>query len=215
MTTDQPNIPNLTKGAVMIQVQGKNPREVWVACSGGVDSMAAVDFLSNSHSVNVLFFDHGTETSSEAKKFLYEKFGEKLLVGRLTYSKTAGESWEEYWRNQRYACFHSMSVPIITCHHLDDCVETWIWSSLHGTGKIIPYRNRNVYRPFRLNRKCTFTNWARNHSVPWVEDSSNQDIKHMRNFIRKELMEKCLVVNPGLHKVIRKKVLQDEDRTET
>jgi hypothetical protein len=34
----------------------------------------------------------------------------------------------------------------------------------------------------------------------------------MRNFIRHEIIPKALVVNPGLHKVIRKKVVEDEPK---
>ncbi len=206
----------------LIQIQGKLDRKVYVACSGGVDSMAAVDLLKNNHDVHLLFFNHGTKTSSDALEFLMDytctKNTEhdcklKLQVGTITRDKTADQSWEEYWRIQRYEWFHSFDHPIITGHHLDDCVETWIWSSLHGEGKIIPYANKNVIRPFRLNRKSTFTNWARNKNIPWIEDESNNDNKYMRNFIRHDIMPKALVVNPGLHKVIRKKVLEDGSQT--
>jgi tRNA(Ile)-lysidine synthase len=204
----------------MIQIQGKLEREVYIACSGGVDSMAVVDFLIKNHEVNLMFFDHGTEISKEALIFLSNRYypsiehaGMKLRVGNINRQKQPSESWEEYWRNQRYEWFHSFDVPIITCHHLDDCVETWIWSSLHGEAKIIPYRNKNVIRPFRLNRKSEFTNWCRNKNVQWVEDSSNEDTKYMRNFIRHEIIPKALVVNPGIHKVVRKKVLEDGPET--
>jgi tRNA(Ile)-lysidine synthase len=208
----------------MIHIQGKLDRDVHIACSGGVDSMAITHFLSKNHNCALVFFDHGTETSTEAKEFLegfvHEKNSEyrslpfattlSLKVGKINRKKDSSESWEEYWRNQRYEYFHSFEDQIITGHHLDDCVETWVWGSLHGLGKIVPYRNRNVIRPFRLNRKVEFVNWCRKHNVPWIEDSSNEDTGFMRNFIRKELIEKCLVVNPGLHKVIRKKVMDDE-----
>ncbi len=200
----------------MIQIQGKLEREVYLGCSGGVDSMVVADFLNRSHKVNLLFFDHGTETSKNAKQFLEDtylnktpRFCNSLSIGEISRTKEKSESWEEYWRNQRYEWFHSFDVPVITCHHLDDCVETWIWSSLHGEGKIIPYSNQNVIRPFRANAKTEFTNWARNKNVPWIEDSSNEDTKYMRNFIRHAMLPKVLVVNPGISKVIRKKVLSD------
>lgn len=201
----------------MFLIQNKLPREVYVACSGGVDSMAVVDFLSSNHKVNILFFDHGTESSRKAKNFLgdyispYSEKGKSFKVETVKRLKSTSESWEEYWRNERYEWFHSFSVPIITCHHLDDCVETWIWSSFHGQGKIIPYKNQNVIRPFRLNKKTEFVNWCRNKKVPWIEDSSNQDVKYMRNYIRHEIVPKALVVNPGLATVIRKKVVNDFD----
>lgn len=193
----------------MIQIQGKLDREVYVACSGGVDSMAVVNFLRRNHKVTALFFDHGTETSADALEFLKEQFHGTdvvLQIGYITRDKNKNESQEEYWRNERYKYFHSMTEPVITCHHLDDCMETWIWSCLHGEGKIIPYQNLNVIRPFRLNRKSEFVNWCRNKNIPWIEDSSNEDTKYMRNYIRSEIMSKALVVNPGLHKVISRKV---------
>jgi len=178
--------------------------------------MAVVDFLMQNHKVNLLFFDHGTETSTDARNFITEKFtqrefsdGTRVEFGNVQNRKTKSESWEEYWRNERYAWFHSFDSPVITCHHLDDCVETWLWSSIHGNGKIIPYANLNVIRPFRQNRKTEFTNWARRKDISWIEDASNQDVKHMRNFIRRDLMPKALVVNPGLHKVVEKKVVAD------
>jgi tRNA(Ile)-lysidine synthase len=211
----------------MFHLQGKLNRSVCVGCSGGVDSMAVVDFLRRNHDCTLIFFDHGTETSAEAKEFLQDFTSDQnrrywskpvatqltLEIGNITRTKTKSESWEEYWRNERYSYFHSFENKVITCHHLDDCVETWIWSSLHGEGKIIPYQNKNVIRPFRVNRKAEFVNWCRKNSVPWIEDTSNEDTSFMRNFIRKELIDKCLVVNPGLYKVIRKKVLEDEPHT--
>jgi tRNA(Ile)-lysidine synthase len=204
----------------MITIQGKLDREVYLACSGGVDSMAVADFLMQNHKVNLLFFDHDTETSKGAREFLSDIYGlgikypkTKLKIGEITRSKDSRESWEEYWRNQRYEWFHSFDEQVITCHHLDDCTETWLWSSMHGEGKIIPYQNQNVIRPFRLNRKSEFTNWCRNKNVPWIEDESNDDTKYMRNFIRQELMPKVLVLNPGIHKVVRKKVAADEPKT--
>ena len=200
----------------MIQIQGKLEREVYIACSGGVDSMAIVDFLMKNHKVNLMFFNHGTETSKDALEFIQERYypsmelaGMKLSIGTISRAKEKSESWEEYWRIQRYEWFHSHKHPIITCHHLDDCLETWIFTSLHGEGRVIPYSNGNVIRPFRANEKSEFVNWCRRRSVPWIEDSSNQDTKYMRNFIRHEIAPKALVVNPGLHKVIRKKVLED------
>lgn len=189
--------------------------------------MAVVDFLSANHNITLLFFDHGTETSSDAKEFLTGFVEERnsifksrpnatkmdLVIGNIQRNKYKSESQEEYWRNQRYDFFHSFEdQKIITCHHLDDCVETWIWSSMHGEGKIIPYSNQNVIRPFRLTRKVEFVNWCRRKNVPWIEDESNNDVKYMRNFIRHEMMAKVLVVNPGIHRVVGRKVEQDEPK---
>lgn len=193
----------------MIKIQGDIPRDVVVACSGGVDSMAIVDFLKRSHRVTLQFVHHRTATSDEASEFLNKYAADndlKLLVDYINEDIPSNTSQEEHWRNQRYDILWRLEKPVLTCHHLDDCAETWIWSSMHGEGKIIPYRSRNVIRPFRLNRKSEFTNWCKRKNVIWKEDKSNLDTKYMRNFIRAEVIDKLLVINPGLHKVIAKKV---------
>ena len=199
----------------MIKLQGKIPREVYVACSGGVDSMAVVDFLRNNHKVNIVYFDHGTQHSTIAGVFIgnyCSKHNLPLMYGRITRERERDESQEEYWRNERYKFFSTINADIITCHHLDDCVETWVWSSLNGTGKIVPYRNNNVIRPFRLTRKRDFELWADLKNVPHVEDDSNTDTCYTRNYIRHEMMPHVLRVNPGIHKTIAKKV-RDEYTT--
>lgn len=176
--------------------------------------MAALDFLSRNHDVHVIHFNHKEGNSDETAEFILDyctKRDIKVTIGQVTREKDKNESFEEYWRNERYKYFNNFSdKPIITCHHLDDCVETWIWSCLNGEGKIIPFRNNNVIRPFRLTSKSDFENWCRMKNVPWIQDFSNEDTGFMRNFIRHELMPKALVVNPGLKKVVMKKVKEDD-----
>jgi tRNA(Ile)-lysidine synthase len=192
----------------MIHLSMKLPRKVYLACSGGVDSIAAYDFLSKNHEVVLCFFHHGTETSEKSYQFL-KNFNSKLIVGNIKREKKKEESIEEYWRNQRYEFFHSFyPTQILTCHHLDDCVETWIWSSLHGEGKLIPFSNKNVIRPFLRTRKSSFQHWAFSRNLRWIEDDSNNDIRYVRNFIRKEIVPKALMVNPGLYKMINKKLIE-------
>lgn len=197
----------------MIKLQGKLPRRIYLACSGGVDSMAALDFLRRNHQVHVLHFDHGTAHSEEAKSFIdnyCNKHQLLLTIDNISGTVPPGPSREEWWREQRYQFLDRFkSHPVITCHHLDDCVETWIWSSLNGTGKWVPYRRGNVIRPFRLNRKRDLKLWAELNNVPWIEDDSNKNVQYTRNYIRHEMMPHVLKVNPGIHKTIAKKVKDD------
>jgi len=197
----------------MIKLQGKLPRDIWLACSGGVDSMAALDFLRRNHRVTVLHFNHGTTHGENADNFVNNyciKNSIPCIRGKARGTVPPGPSREEWWREQRYNFLDQFSeVPVVTCHHLDDCVETWVWSSLHGTGKWIPYRRGHVIRPFRLNRKRDLQLWAEINNVPWIEDNSNADVHYTRNYIRHEMMPHVLKVNPGIHKTIGKKVKED------
>jgi tRNA(Ile)-lysidine synthase len=199
----------------MIKLQGKLPRNIAVAVSGGVDSMAALDFLKRSHNVTVLHFHHGTGHADQAHAFV-TKYCRKHDLSYQTdnlHGDTIppGRSREDYWREKRYKFLEKCGdIPVITCHHLDDCVETWLFSSLHGNPKIIPYRRHNIIRPFRMTRKRDFELWAHVHNVPYLIDPSNADTGFRRNYIRHEMMPHALEVNPGIHKMISKKVKEDE-----
>ena len=194
----------------MIKVLGSIPQKVAVAVSGGADSMAVLDFLSRSRrDVSALYFNHGTDFSEEAQH-LVESFckerGIKLSLGRVARERQKKESKEEYWRNERYSFFSSFSdSKIITCHHLDDAVETWIFTSLHGNPMLIPYSRDNFLRPFLTTRKSSLIDWCERKDVPYLNDPSNSDTSYMRNFIRHKLIKNALVVNPGLYKVVKKK----------
>lgn len=196
----------------MIKIQGKLSKDLVVACSGGPDSMAIVDFLSRKHNIKIHFVHHKTDASEEAFQFL-KKYSVKheisFVYSHIDETVPNGVSQEEHWRNQRYSFFYQHKIPVITGHHLDDCVETWVWSCMHGEGKIIPYTNGNVIRPFRLNRKENFYNWCHRKNIPYVEDKSNNDTKYMRNYIRHEMIPHVLKVNPGIHKVIKKKIINE------
>lgn len=195
----------------MIKLLKKLPKKLTVAVSGGVDSMALLSFLKNKHDVTAAFFHHGTENSRKAWDFLYKYCEEHSIEFRLGLISTANKpkelSLEEHWRNQRYTFLDTFET-VVTAHNLDDCVETWIWSSLHGTPKLIPYSRGNVFRPILTTRKVELIDWCQRKNVPWIEDMSNKDTKFTRNFIRHEMMDSVLRVNPGIFKMIEKKILK-------
>lgn len=194
----------------MIKIGCKIPRSVTIAFSGGVDSVAVADFLRRNHNISLLFVHHNTATSEKALSVVQRCAAEwevPLLV-RYIRDKNNKQSQEQFWREERYRIFHSMEDSIITCHHLDDCVETWVWSCMHGCGKLIPVNNGNVIRPFLSTRKDSFIRWCVRKELLWAEDESNADTRYTRNYIRHNMMPHVLQVNPGIHKTIKKKVIQ-------
>jgi len=196
---------------MQIKILGKIPNTITLACSGGPDSMVVFDFLKRSkRDITLAYFNHGTEHGQEAEEFVRaHTFGYPLVVGGISREKNKEESLEEYWRNERYRFFNELSGPIITCHHLDDCIETWIFSSLHGRGRLIPRSSGNVIRPFLLTKKADILTWAKNNSVSFATDPSNEEVLHMRNLIRHTIVPQAFKVNPGLHKTLTKLILND------
>jgi tRNA(Ile)-lysidine synthase TilS/MesJ len=51
-----------------------------------------------------------------------------------------------------------------------------------------------------------FEEWCDRKSVHYINDPSNTDLSFMRNYIRHEIVPRALRVNPGLPKVLRKKI---------
>jgi tRNA(Ile)-lysidine synthase len=192
----------------MIKLTNSLPKNITVALSGGVDSIAVTDFLSRKHNVRCVFFDHGTVASNDAFDFVIKFCTSRhipLDVGFIqSVSPPKGISLEEHWRNERYAFFDSLDDLIVTGHNLDDCVETYLWSVLHGTPKVIPVKRNNVFRPFLTTRKQEFINWCNTKDITWLEDQSNLNTKFTRNYIRHELLPSALKVNPGLYKTVQK-----------
>lgn len=198
----------------MIKLTVPLPKNITIAFSGGVDSCAIVDFLSRKHNITCAFFHHGTKDSDRANEFVAKFCTERnipLLWGSLRWEKGTKESQEEYWRRERYDFLKDLG-PVITAHHLDDCVETYIWSSLHGTPKVIPLTRDNVLRPFLTTRKQDFVYWCESHNVPWIEDQSNKNTRYTRNYIRNEMMPHVLKVNPGIHTLV-KKIVEGKQNT--
>ena len=197
----------------MIRIIGKIPSTVTVACSGGIDSMVFVHFLlQGKRNVKLAYFNHDTQHSHKAQKFV-ESYAQanklELFIGRVQ-GRKGKRSLEEFWRDERYDFLQRAgSNYTITCHHLDDCVETWLMSAFHGQTKLIPFqRNENIFRPFLMTSKKVIKEYAERKEVSWIEDPSNQHTNFMRNHVRHKVMPQVLVVNPGIRNTIRKKLIE-------
>lgn len=195
----------------MIKMLMPLPKKLIVACSGGVDSMAALDFLSRNHAVTAAYFDHRTESSVGSLQFVAnycKSRGIPLELGIINKDKPASKSLEEHWRDERYGWLDSLPGTIVTAHHLDDAVETWIWSSMHGNPRLPRIQRGNVLRPFLVTTKLELMDWCIRKNVPWHEDASNLDQRFMRNYIRHTAMPVARNINPGIHKTIKKKLTE-------
>jgi tRNA(Ile)-lysidine synthase len=196
----------------MFKLLHKIPRKINLAFSGGVDSLAVAHFLKRGrHDVHLLHLNHGCEYSNgiaEQCVELSERLSLPITVGTMTSdAPNKGQSLEDYWRRSRYRFLRSFDDKFITCHHLDDAMETWVFTSCHGESKLIPSMDEKVIRPFLTTEKQKFIEYAEQHNLTPVDDPYNRDYDLTRNYIRANIMPHALKVNPGLSKVIRKKYL--------
>lgn len=196
----------------MIKLLTKVPHRINLAFSGGVDSLSVAHFLKNGkRDLMLLHFNHGCEYSDQIEKECRERaesLSVPIVVKKIDEgTPNKGQSLEDFWRRSRYRWLRSYSDPFITCHHLDDAVETWVWSALHGNPKLIPMVDDKVIRPFLTTEKQEFIDYAERHGLVAVHDEYNFDYDLTRNYIRANIMQHAYKINPGLKKVIRKKYL--------
>jgi tRNA(Ile)-lysidine synthetase-like protein len=195
----------------MINILGNIPHKITVACSGGPDSMAILSFLSlhGKRDVSVAYFNHGTVFGEASEVFIREYCDTlelPLTVGLIGTMDRGDKSTEEHWRDERVTFLEGIEGPVITGHNLDDVMEWYLFSTLHGQSKLIPYQRNNIIRPFLTTSKKVLESWCDRRSVPYIVDPGNKDEKYMRSIIRHKILPEALRVNPGLEKVLRKKI---------
>jgi tRNA(Ile)-lysidine synthase len=195
----------------MLKQLFKVPKKCYVACSGGSDSMAILDFLRKGQKVlGAVYFDHKTPQSFEffnVVKRYCNTHSLDVVTGQVN-EEHKNASIEAFWSKCRNDFFKSLKVPIITGHNLDDAVEWWIFTSLRGNPSLMPVTNENILRPFLITKKKDLHLWSSNNKIKFANDESNNDTRFTRNFIRHTMMKNCLIVNPGIQKTILKKIIE-------
>lgn len=183
---------------------------IYAACSGGVDSVVLALALAQTTPITVAFYHHGNEIADReeyALRAICRRYGLPLMTTKCRVSKPVEQSNEQFWRESRYEWFRTLSGTVVTGHTLDDAVEWYLFSALHGEGRVIDYRHSNVVRPFLLTPKRKIVEWATEYGIDWFEDPTNANPEFAaRNKIRHELLPIAIQLNPGLYKVVAKKV---------
>ncbi len=186
----------------------KNP--ILLAVSGGADSMAMLYyFLKKRRNIVVAHFNHkirGAEADRDEKfveRFCFEN-SVPLIKGRAdipTLARERKESLEHVARKKRYEFLLKVAVEcgadiICTAHHADDNAETFFINLLRGTKlyalagipRIRKLDGKTILRPLLDVSKKEIVKMLKANKVPWIEDSSNEEEKYLRNWIRKTLL---------------------------
>ena len=85
-----------------------------------------------------------------------------------------------------------LPTALLTAHHLDDNIETMLMHFFRGTGihglrGMLP-KQGHLVRPLLFARKQELKQFATEHTLSWVEDSSNALDKYSRNYFRNQLI---------------------------
>jgi len=108
-------------------------------------------------------------------------------------------------RELRYAWFADLMrqngmQTLVTAHHLDDSLETFLINLSRGTGVDgltgIPAQTDTISRPLLAFSRAQILAYAKEEKLNWVEDGSNRDAKYLRNKIRHEIVPVLKELHP-------------------
>lgn len=180
--------------------------------SGGPDSMALL-YAAYKADVNIVAVHVNYGLRSEASDLDQElcegmcfEWGFECCSIRLDSSKTKGENFQKWAREQRYQAFRDLKREfkadgIITAHHQDDQVETIFQKLLRGSGpeawQGLKMWDGELFRPILSYTKLEVLQYCEENSVPYRIDESNLESKYARNFLRNDLSDELSSLFPG------------------
>ena len=173
-----------------------------LAISGGVDSMVLANlFLINNLNFSIAHcnFQLRGKESDDDELFINKWCSEKdikLYNKKFTtedYCKNNKLTIQMGARELRYEWFSELIDKekydfIVTAHHIDDQLETFIINSIRGTGIDglvgIPDKINKIIRPLLMSSKDQIIEYSKVNKINYREDSSNDKEDYLRNKIR-------------------------------
>lgn len=172
-----------------------------VAVSGGVDSVVLLNMLSKQSDLKLIVahYDHGIRVDSQDDRHFVEGLSKSYHLPFVYDQGHLGpEASEAEARKHRYIFLHQVrqsagAKAIITAHHQDDLIETVMINILRGTGRkgLSPlWSTPFLKRPLLGMSKKTLLLYARSRKLSWHEDSTNEDTKYLRNYLRHNIVSR-------------------------
>ena len=184
-----------------------------IACSGGLDSIVLTylcDSLKLEFDVAHCNFKLREEESDGDEKFVSEvagKLGATFFISKFEteeYAKSHKISIQMAARELRYNWFRELLREyqydyVLTAHHKDDNLETFLINLSRGTGieglTGIPEINDVYVRPLLPFSRKQILEFAKENNIQWREDSSNSSTKYLRNSLRHLVIPELKAIN--------------------
>lgn len=222
--------PVIQAAGGVLSRHGARGKRVCVGLSGGLDSMVLLDALDRLRAefqlaLSAIHVNHGISQHAAS----WEAFCEAAcrsrgvpLFARRVVVDDRGAGIEAAARAMRYAAYASLDCDFVAlAHHLDDQAETLLLQLLRGAGlrglsampeyRLAAAGQPAILRPLLRVSRAQIAAAAAARGLDWVEDDSNSDARHDRNFLRHEVMPRLAARFPGYRETLARAALNFAD----
>ncbi|PHR35344.1 MAG: tRNA lysidine(34) synthetase TilS [Fluviicola sp.] len=185
--------------------QDLRSKKIYLACSGGVDSMVLMHILiALKVDLNVIHVNYqlrGEASIQDAELVQsvchHYKIPCEILRADLKKKLENGGNLQDEARKVRYNWFQKILANdpnnrIALAHHEDDQTETFFMNLARKSGIMglacMKYEHNGIVRPLLDFSKAEILKYATTHSVQWREDRSNESNAYTRNRLRNEFI---------------------------
>lgn len=197
---------------VLEQLLSQSQQKTYLlAVSGGVDSMVLADLFQvsgfNFHIAHINYHLRNEDSNLDQK--LVSDFCEKHKIPFHLYEVSENDNQPEnsiqnWARELRYRFFREIQQKenldfLVTAHHLNDQLETFIINLYKASGirglSGIPQSENGIIRPLLGFSKNEIYDFAKENHIEFREDQSNQKTDYLRNKIRHNIVPELEKIN--------------------
>lgn len=207
-------------------------RRLWVALSGGADSMALLHAMGALRErlapveicaahVHHGLHDEGDDWESTCRR-ISTRLRIPLEVLRVEAGAGPGESPEAAARRVRYRALAALAesgAAVCTAHHQLDQAETLLLQLMRGAGPaglagmpaLSSLGKGWLLRPLLDTSPEDLRHYLLGHGVDWAEDPSNADVRFDRNYLRHEIFPRLERRWPGARRTLTRAAAHQAD----
>lgn len=211
-------------------------RRVWLACSGGRDSLALAALCVQLYHrrklpflVQLLHVDHGLQTDSSIWAEHVAKWAHAQALPCFILKVQVLGSDEQAARQARFqamrACMNQQDV-LLLAHHADDQAETLLIRLIQGAGvkglsamkqwseRVDSHHHYTLWRPWLAVRRETISRYAQALQLPYIDDPTNDTGRNVRSGLRRDVIPILAGYNPNVVENIARsaQLLRDAQR---
>lgn len=195
-------------------------RRLWLACSGGRDSLALAALCVQLYRQGrlpclpqLLHVDHGLQADSSAWAAHVADWAEAQKIPCYILRAQVNGHDEQAARQARYEVMRAhinQGDVLLLGHHADDQAETVLMRLIQGAGVnglsgMQPWRvqtqgsQRNIlWRPWLTIRRATISAYAKRLALPYIDDPTNKTGDNVRSGLRRDIMPALATYNPNV-----------------